>query len=110
MILEEKKIWIMEDEQKIGDTLKFGLTENGYYVEVAYNGSIGYRLFETHNFNLYQIDFEVSLKLYNFPFIMGRPSKPITVTESLAELKGLHKQSASHLKPQDTNAHLKQTI
>ena len=41
---------------------------------------------------------------------MGRPSKPITVTESLAELKGLHKRSAAHLKPQNTNAHLKQTI
>ena len=30
---------------------------------------------------------------------MGRPSKPITVTQSLAELKGLHKRSAAHLKP-----------
>jgi transposase len=30
---------------------------------------------------------------------MSRPPKPIIVTESLVELKRLHKQSASHLKP-----------
>lgn len=30
---------------------------------------------------------------------MSRPSKPIAVTESLVELKRLHKRSPSHLKP-----------
>jgi two-component system, OmpR family, copper resistance phosphate regulon response regulator CusR len=57
--MEERKILIVEDEQKIADTLKMGLTENGYYVEVAYDGTIGYRLFETHSFNLVLVDINI---------------------------------------------------
>lgn len=57
--MEEKKILIVEDEQKIADTLKFGLTENGYYVEVAYNGDIGYRLFQAQRFNLVLLDINI---------------------------------------------------
>ncbi|MBD0378338.1 MAG: DNA-binding response regulator, partial [Flavisolibacter sp.] len=33
--MEERKILLVEDEQKIADTLKLGLTENGYVVDVA---------------------------------------------------------------------------
>lgn len=54
--MEERKILIVEDEQKIADTLKLGLSENGFEVEVAYNGNIGYRLFQTNNFNLVILD------------------------------------------------------
>ncbi len=54
--MEERKILIVEDEQKIADTLKLGLTENGFYVEVAYNGTIGYKLFQAHTFNLIVLD------------------------------------------------------
>jgi two-component system, OmpR family, copper resistance phosphate regulon response regulator CusR len=54
--MEERKILIVEDEQKIADTLKMGLMENGYYVEVAYDGTIGYRLFQAHSFNLIILD------------------------------------------------------
>ena len=53
---EERKILIVEDEQKIADTLKLGLTENGYYVEVAYDGHIGHKLFTTHSYNLVILD------------------------------------------------------
>jgi two-component system, OmpR family, copper resistance phosphate regulon response regulator CusR len=53
---EERKILIVEDEHKIADTLRFGLIENGYYVEVAYDGTIGYKLFTTHQFNLVILD------------------------------------------------------
>lgn len=52
----EERILIVEDEQKIADTLKTGLSENGFYVEVAYNGNIGYKLFQTHTFNLIVLD------------------------------------------------------
>ena len=38
--MEETKILVVEDEQKIADTLNVGLTENGYHVEVAYDGKI----------------------------------------------------------------------
>ncbi len=54
--MEETKILIIEDEQKIADTLNVGLTENGYYVEVAYDGKIGERLFFAHDFNLVILD------------------------------------------------------
>jgi two-component system copper resistance phosphate regulon response regulator CusR len=54
--MEERKILIVEDEHKIADTLKVGLTENGFEVEVAYNGNKGYQLFETHFFNLIVLD------------------------------------------------------
>jgi two-component system, OmpR family, copper resistance phosphate regulon response regulator CusR len=54
--MEERKILVIEDEQKIADTLKTGLTENGYYVEVAYDGKIGERLFLSHDFNLVILD------------------------------------------------------
>ncbi len=53
---EERKILIVEDEQKIADTLKLGLTEHGYFVEVAYDGSIGHRLFTAHDYNLVILD------------------------------------------------------
>jgi DNA-binding response OmpR family regulator len=57
--MEEKKILIVEDEQKIADTLKFGLTENGYYVDVAYRGDIGYHLFQKQRYNLVLLDINV---------------------------------------------------
>lgn len=56
MSAEERKILIVEDEHKIADTLKLGLIENGYFVEVAYDGNIGYKLFTAHQFNLVILD------------------------------------------------------
>jgi two-component system, OmpR family, copper resistance phosphate regulon response regulator CusR len=53
---EERKILLVEDEHKIADTLKLGLIENGYFVEVAYDGTIGYKLFTAHSFNLVILD------------------------------------------------------
>ncbi|MEP6724290.1 MAG: response regulator transcription factor [Bacteroidota bacterium] len=54
--MEERKILIIEDEQKIADTIKFGLIENGYYSEVAYDGKIGLQMFTQQRFNLLIID------------------------------------------------------
>ncbi len=54
--MEERKILIVEDEHKIADTLKTGLGEHGYHVEVAYDGKIGERLFMAHDFNLVILD------------------------------------------------------
>ena len=56
MIMEDIRILIVEDEQKIADTLKFGLSENGYQVEVAYDGKLGYRLFSVQNFDMLILD------------------------------------------------------
>lgn len=54
--MEERKILIVEDERKIADTLKFGLSEHGYHVEVAYDGTIGKRLFSARDFDLVILD------------------------------------------------------
>ena len=48
----ERKILIVEDEKKIADTLKFGLGEIGFSVEVAYDGKSGYHLFRAQDFDL----------------------------------------------------------
>jgi len=50
--MEEIKILLIEDEKKIADTLSKGLSELDYYVEKAYDGKIGLRLFESNSFNL----------------------------------------------------------
>lgn len=54
--MEERKILLVEDEQKIADTLKFGLAENGYEVEIAYDGKMGLKLFESKAFDLIVLD------------------------------------------------------
>ena len=54
--MENRKILIVEDEKKIADTLKFGLSEFGFHVEVAYNGTLGYHLFNSREFNLAILD------------------------------------------------------
>lgn len=54
--MEERKILIAEDEKKIATTLKKGLTENGYHVDLAFDGLIGKRLFESNNYDLLILD------------------------------------------------------
>ena len=54
--MEEKRILLVEDEQKIADTLKRGLVENGYEVDVVYDGRIGLKLFESNPYNLIVLD------------------------------------------------------
>ncbi|MEJ7913131.1 MAG: response regulator transcription factor, partial [Chitinophagaceae bacterium] len=54
-----KRILIVEDEVKIADTLKLGLSENGYLVDVAYDGKAGIKLFETHSYNLVILDINI---------------------------------------------------
>jgi two-component system, OmpR family, copper resistance phosphate regulon response regulator CusR len=53
---DERKILIVEDEKKIADTLKMGLMENGFYVEVAYDGKIGYQLLTSRSFDMVILD------------------------------------------------------
>ena len=52
----ERRILIVEDEKKIADTLKFGLDEIGFKVEVAYDGKLGYHLFCAKDFDLVILD------------------------------------------------------
>ena len=54
--MDERRILLVEDEQKIADTLKLGLTEDGYHVELAYDGNIAWKLFQTQPFDLVVLD------------------------------------------------------
>lgn len=54
--MSERRILLVEDEPKIADTLKLGLTENGYSVELAYDGSIGHKLFLQEQYDLVILD------------------------------------------------------
>jgi two-component system copper resistance phosphate regulon response regulator CusR len=54
--MEEICILIVEDEQKIANTLKKGLTEYGYHVDVAFDGKIGERLFYSNHYDLVILD------------------------------------------------------
>ena len=54
--MDTRKILVVEDEKKIADTLKFGLTEVGFHVEVAYDGTLGQHLFNAQEFNLVILD------------------------------------------------------
>ena len=54
--MEEIKILLVEDEKKIAESLKKGLTEQHYHVEVAFDGIIGKKLFETFPFDLIILD------------------------------------------------------
>ncbi len=53
---EDIRILLVEDEKKIADALKKGLTENQYNVEVAYDGLIGRKLIKTYAFDLAILD------------------------------------------------------
>jgi two-component system, OmpR family, copper resistance phosphate regulon response regulator CusR len=54
--MEEVAILIVEDEKKIADTLKQGLSENGHVVDVAYDGNIGFKMFSSMKFDLVILD------------------------------------------------------
>ena len=53
---EDRKILIVEDEKKIADTLKMGLAEHGFYVEVAYDGKLGHQFISAHRWDLAILD------------------------------------------------------
>lgn len=57
--MDERKILLVEDEKKIADTLKLGLSENGYEVEIAYDGTLGLKLYENFSFDLVVLDINI---------------------------------------------------
>jgi DNA-binding response OmpR family regulator len=54
--MDQAKILLVEDEKKIADTLKTGIEEQGFRVMVAYNGTMGEKLFSENHFNLVILD------------------------------------------------------
>jgi two-component system, OmpR family, copper resistance phosphate regulon response regulator CusR len=54
--MDEIRILLVEDEKKIADSLKKGLSEQNYDVMVAYDGNEGRKLFESRLFDLIILD------------------------------------------------------
>ena len=46
------QILVIEDEKRVADLLKIGLEENDYQVMIAYDGEMGWRLYQSNNFQL----------------------------------------------------------
>jgi two-component system copper resistance phosphate regulon response regulator CusR len=57
--MDERKILIVEDEPKIADSLKLGLSEHGFEVEVGYDGQTGLKLFESNTYNIIVLDINI---------------------------------------------------
>lgn len=57
--MENARILLVEDEPKIADTLRFGLSENGFEVFVAYNGKIGYKMFQNNSLDIIILDINI---------------------------------------------------
>ncbi|TMI72762.1 MAG: response regulator transcription factor [Bacteroidetes bacterium] len=57
--MDEANILLVEDDVRIADILRVGLTENGYEIEVAYDGRLGHKLFESRLFNLVILDIDL---------------------------------------------------
>lgn len=54
--MQHISLLIVEDEKNIADSLKQGLTENGFHAEVAYDGNIGLKLFRNRPFEMVILD------------------------------------------------------
>jgi two-component system copper resistance phosphate regulon response regulator CusR len=56
MYPDEIRILLAEDEKKIADVLKKGLTEQQFHVELAYDGLIAQKILDNQSFNLVILD------------------------------------------------------
>jgi DNA-binding response OmpR family regulator len=54
--MDGKKILLVEDEPRIADTLRMGLVENDFDIEIAYDGYLGLKLFQSMRFDLVVLD------------------------------------------------------
>ena len=59
--MEQSKILIVEDEQRLAGVLKKQLEEAGFFADVAYDGYVGKYLFEQNDYNLIIIDINLPL-------------------------------------------------
>jgi two-component system copper resistance phosphate regulon response regulator CusR len=54
--MDEINILLVEDEKKIATALKTGMEELGFQVMIAYDGAMGERFFNNHDFDLVILD------------------------------------------------------
>ena len=56
------RILVVEDEPKVASFLKRGLEENGFSVEIAFDGSIGKRMFNAGDYDILILDINLPYK------------------------------------------------
>jgi len=61
---ESRRILVIEDEVKVAESLKRGLNESGFEVEVGFDGNMGQKLFNNYEFDLIVLDI-------NLPHVNG---------------------------------------
>src|SRR5260370_9046293 len=59
--MAQTKILLVEDEKKIGESVRKGLTEQHYEVDVAYEGAAGKKLFDANPYDLAILDINLPL-------------------------------------------------
>jgi two-component system copper resistance phosphate regulon response regulator CusR len=59
--MTETKILLVEDEKKIAETLRKGLVEQHYEVDLAFDGAIGKKLFDSGSYDLAILDINLPL-------------------------------------------------
>src|SRR5258706_7181437 len=87
--MEPEKILVIEDEPKIANSLRSGLIENDYVVDVAYAGDEGLKFFKENNYSLIILD--INLPVINGYELCGifraeNSVVPIIILTSLVEL------------------------
>lgn len=88
--MDANKILLVEDEKKIADTLKFGLSENGFAVDIAYDGNTGLKFFEFHSYDLIVLDINLpGINGYELCKIIRSKNThvPIIILTALSSLK-----------------------
>ncbi|HET6556467.1 MAG TPA: response regulator transcription factor [Prolixibacteraceae bacterium] len=56
------RILVVEDEPKVASFVKLGLEENGFCAEIAFDGSIGKRMFDSGSYDLIILDINLPYK------------------------------------------------
>jgi len=88
--MELEKILVIEDEPKIADSLRLGLSERGYEVDAAYNGKKGLDAFQSKKYDLILLDIHLpGINGYELckVFREKNPEIPIIILTSLIELE-----------------------
>ncbi len=62
MNLSEYKILVVEDEPKVASFVKRGLEENGFGADIAYDGAIGKKMFDSEDYDLAILDINLPHK------------------------------------------------
>lgn len=62
MIQSNIRILVVEDEPKVASFVKRGLEENGFSVDIAYDGAVGKKMFEAGDYNLVILDVNLPYK------------------------------------------------